>query len=348
MFPGGDIGVVVALGKVGVLKKLPFMNFITSIYLMFLAFQIEVRYNLKEDDTMDIEKIKEAVMKKDFYKRLFVILLGVFFLALTYNLFLKPYNLVIGGTTGLSIVVEPVFGWDPTIFLYVCTAILLVLSLVLLGRKRTGISIIGSVMYPVFITLTEPIANFLIPYLQFDNMLLVVLASGLLYGLGYGLVYKMGFDTGGSDIVVRILNKYLHMPEGRCAFLIQSVVIIIGGFVFGVTQLIYAIIILIIYTNLMDKILIGISNSKLFFVHTKELEKVKDFIINELHTGVSILEMEGGYSKKKSSILMCVVRNNDYYLFKEAILGVDKEAFFVINDCYEVHGGVKRQNLPFM
>ena len=316
---------------------------------MSVAFYLEVRYNLIiVRDRMDLQKIKEAVLKKDFYKRVVIILIGVFLLALTYNLFLRPYNLVIGGTTGLSIVFESLFGWNPTFFLYVCACLLLVLSFIFLGIKRTGISIVGSLMYPVFISLTEPLVHFLQPYLEFDNMILVVLTAGILYGIGYGLVYKVGFDTGGSDIVVRIFNKFFHMPEGRCALIIQGFVVVTGAFVFGINQMIYAIIILFIYTNIMDKIMIGISNSKLFFIHTKEIEKVENFILHDLHTGVTVLDMEGGYSKKKSSILMCVVPNKDYYLFKEAILDVDSEAFFVINDCYEVHGGVKRDNLPFL
>lgn len=297
---------------------------------------------------MDIEKIKELVLKKDFYKRIVVIIIGIFLLALTYNLFLLPYNLVIGGTTGLSIVVGPLFNWDATIFLYACAIILVILSIILLGIKRTGISIIGSLVYPFFITLTAPLADYLKQYIVFDNMILVVLATGILYGIGYGLVYKMGFDTGGSDIVVRIFNKFFHMPEGKCSLLIQGFVVIVGALVFGITQMIYAIIILIIYTSIMDKIMIGISNSKLFFIHTKELEKVEEFIIKDLHTGVTVLDIEGGYSKQKSNILMCVVPNKDYYLFKEAILSVDENAFFVINDCYEVHGGVKGKNLPFI
>lgn len=297
---------------------------------------------------MDIQKIKETVMKKDFYKRVLVILFGVFLLALTYNLFLYPYNLVIGGTTGLSIVVEPLFGWDPQIFLYICTCILLVISFLLLGVKRTGVSIVGSLMYPVFISLTKPLANYLSEYFLLDNMILVVLTTGILYGLGYGLIYKMGFDTGGSDIVVRIFNKFFHWPEGKCSLIIQSCVVIVGACVYGFNQMMYAILILVIYTTVMDKILIGISNSKLFFIHTKELKKVEDFVLHELHTGATILDMEGGYTGEKSSILMCVVPNRDYYLFKEAILEVDPDAFFVINDCYEVHGGVKANNFPFI
>ena len=105
---------------------------------MSVAFYLEVRYNLViVRDRMDLQKIKEAVLKKDFYKRVVIILIGVFLLALTYNLFLRPYNLVIGGTTGLSIVFESLFGWNPTIFLYVCACLLLVLSFIFLGIKRT-------------------------------------------------------------------------------------------------------------------------------------------------------------------------------------------------------------------
>ena len=297
---------------------------------------------------MDIQKIKNAVLKKDFFKRFVVIIFGVFLLALTYNLFLYPYNLVIGGTSGLSILVEPLFGWDVQIFLYVCSALLVVISFVFLGVKRTSISLVGSVLYPVFISLTEPLAHFLSDYVSMNNMVLVVLAAGFMYGLGNGLVYKMGFDTGGSDVVIRILNKYLHLPEGKCALIIQSIIVLSGVFVFGFNQMVYAIFVLFIYSSLMDKIILGISNSKMFFIHTKELAKVEDFVLHELHTGATVLDMEGGYSKKKSSILMCVVPNRDYYLFKEAILEIDPDAFFVINDCYEVHGGVKAKRFPFI
>ena len=63
---------------------------------------------------------------------------------------------------------------------------------------------------------------------------------------------------------------------------------------------------------------------------------------------VTILETEGGYTKEKNNLLMCVVPNKDYYLFKEVVLEIDPHAFLVIHDCYEVKGGVKKKNLPFL
>ncbi len=297
---------------------------------------------------MDIKKIQEKIRTQDFFPRFVMIVVGVFCLSINYNLFLLPNHLVIGGTSGLSIVCETLLGWDPNLFLYVTTAILLILSFLLLGVKKTGVSIIGSIMYPFFVTLTAPLAEFLKYYIEFDNIILLILAVSILYGIGNGLVYKAGFDTGGSDIIMKILNKYCHLPEGKSIFITQIIIILCGGFVFGINNLIYALIILMIYTNLVDKILIGISDSKLFFVYTKKWENVEDYILNELHTGVTILKTEGGYSKEKNNLLMCVVPNKDYYIFKETVLNIDPLAFIVIHDCYEVEGGMKRRNLPFI
>ena len=273
---------------------------------------------------MDIKKIYNKIFMKDFFPRFVIFIVGVFLLGLNYNLFLRPNHLVIGGMSGLSIVFESLLGWDPNVFLYISTFILLGLSFVFLGVKKTSTSIIGSILYPVFVSLTAPLAELLHYYIFFDNVVILILVTSILYGVGTGLIYKVGFDTGGSDIIMRILNKYCHLSEGKSSFATQILII------------------------LLDKIMIGISDSKLFFVYTKKWESVEDFIIKELQTGVTLLETEGGYSREKNKLLMCVVPNKDYYLFKEMILEIDPGAFLVIHDCYEVQGGMKRRNLPFI
>lgn len=296
---------------------------------------------------MHLEKLKEQIIQKNLYKKIWVILLGVYLLALNYNLFLLPNHFVIGGTSGLSIIAQKIFGWNPTIFLYISSILLILLSYFFLGKKETRTSIIGSFFYPFMISCTVPVAKFFKPYFTFDNVLITVIVSALLQGIATGLIYKAGFNTGGSDILMKILNKYLHLPEGKCIFILNTLIILFGGIVFGVNQVIYAILILFLYTKIVDSILIGISNSKLFFIYTKKHQQVRKYILDELHTGVTILETEGGYSKKKGSMLMCVVPTRDYYLFKEMVLMIDPNAFFVIHDCYEVQGG-KRRNLPFI
>ena len=296
---------------------------------------------------MDLQEIKSDILMEGFYKKILCVILGAFLMAFNYNLMLLPNHFVIGGTSGLSILFETMFGWNPQFFLYIAAFVLLALSYIFLGFKETLISALGGLLYPLFVTLSAPLAAMVSSYVATDNILISILIAGIVHGVAYGIVYKVGFDTGGSDILVKIVTKYKKVSKGQATLFVQAFILLLCAFVFGFNQFIYSLIVLLIESNVMDKIIIGINNSKLFFVHTKELEKVKRFILEDLHTGVTILETEGGYSKEKLEVLMCVVPNIDYYLFKEMILQIDKNAFFIINDCYEVAGGMKRKRLPF-
>lgn len=297
---------------------------------------------------MNIKKIKEKVLKQNLISRYLIFIFGAALLAFNYNLFLLPNNYVIGGTSGLAIIFKTLFNWQPAVFLAVASVVLLTLSVILLGVKETKKTLIGSIVYPLMVSLTAPLANFVSRYLDFDTVIIPVLIAGVLYGTANGLIFKMGFNTGGGDILMKIINKYAKIPEGKAILAINSTIMLFGAIIYGPNKFIYSLIILFLNSNIIDRILIGISNSKLFMIYTKEITKVEDYIINDLKTGVTILEATGGFSKEKNDVLMCVVPNRDYYLFKEVVLEIDKNAFFVINDCYEVAGGVKRRNLPFI
>lgn len=300
------------------------------------------------DINFDLKKITEKVTEKNFYMRTFILTFGVFLLALNYNLFLLPNNLVIGGTSGIAIILKKIFGLEPTIFIYASSFILIILSYIFLGKNETQKNIVGSILYPFFVSITAPIASNLLRYLQFDSMILTVLIAGIISGIANGIIYKTGFTTGGSDILMKIVNKYGKIPEGKSIFAINLIIMAFGAIIFGANKFIYSLIILYLNSTIIDRILIGISDSKLFFIYTKKIDEVKCFILNDLKTGVTILNAQGGFSKEENHVLMCVVPTRDYYLFKETVLAIDEKAFFVINDCYEVYGGVKRRNLPFI
>ncbi len=291
---------------------------------------------------LDLKKITKTVTEKNFYKRTFVLILGIALLSLNYNLFLLPNNFVIGGTSGLAIIFKKLFNLSPTIFLYLSSLILIFLSFIFLGKEETKKNIIGSILYPIFVSLTAPLAKLLLNYLEFDSILIVVLIAGILCGFANGIIYKTGFTTGGSDIAMKILNKYYKIPEGKSLFTVNIIIMICGAFIFGANKFIYSLIILCLNSVLIDRILIGISNSKLFFIHTKKTEEIRKFILKDLKTGVTILNAQGGFSKEENQVLMCVVPTKDYYYFKETVLEIDSKAFFVINDCYEVAGGVSK------
>lgn len=296
------------------------------------------------DLSIYLRSIKKTLKKKKFYINSLLFLFSVLLLALNYNIFLVPNNFVIGGTSGLAIIIKKLYGLDTAIFIGITGAFLMVLSIIFLGWKETSRALIGAILYPFFISLTAPTASYILNYLNFDTTLIVALIGGVICGVSNGLLYKSGFTTGGSDILMKIVNKYGKLPEGKAVFSINIVIMVFACIIFGASQFIYSLIVLYLNTMMIDRIMIGVSNSKQFFIYTKEHEKIKEFIMKDLKTGVTIFNAKGGYTREENEVLMCVVPNKDYYLFKEKVLEIDKDAFFVINDCYEVTGGVHKEN----
>ena len=297
--------------------------------------------------------MKKKVEEQNFDKKEVIVtgisfVFGTFCLALCYNLFFISNSIVVGGTSGLAIIVEELTGFNAQIFIYVAAFILLFISYIFLGKEDTQRTLIGSFLYPLFITFTSPIAKILLQYVVFQEILVTVVLAGLLYGCSNGLIYRAGYSTGGSDVIMKLCVKYFHFTEGKSSLIFNVFIILFGGFVFGIDTAVYAIIILVISSFLVDKISMGISNSKKFMIYTKESKKVQSIIKEDFKTGFTIFPTVGGYSHTKSAMIMCVIRNRDVNLFKDKILDIDKTAFFVISDCYEVQGGVKRSNLPFM
>ena len=273
---------------------------------------------------------------------------GVFLYALCFNTFLIPNDLVVSGFSGVAIVTQRLFGWNPQVFIYVTNFILLGVSFIFLNWKTTKKNIVGSIMFPLMITITTPVANFLNDKLIGDNFLIILLFSIILYGISSGLIYRSGFSTGGSDIIMQIINKYIKVGESKAMIVANSLIILLGMIVFGFDKGVYSFIILITSTYFIDKIMFGISDSKVFYIYTKKVRKIKKLILEDFKTGLTIIPSRGGYSKKRGHMIMCVVGNQDYYKFKERILEIDPNAFIIINKCYEVNGGVKRSSFHFI
>lgn len=274
--------------------------------------------------------------------------LGISLYALCFNLFLIPNELVVSGFSGVAIVTQKLFGWNNQVFIYITNFILLWVSFIFLKLETTKKNIVGSIMFPLMITLTLPMANFLNEKLIRDDFLIILLFSIILYGVSSGLIYRSGFSTGGSDIIMQIINKYIKVGESKSMIFANSIIIFIGMLVFGFNKGVYSFIILITSTYFIDKIMFGISDSKVFYIYTKKVRKIKKLILQDFKTGLTIIPSRGGYSLKKGHMIMCVVSNQDYYIFKEKILEIDPNAFLIINKCYEVNGGVKRANFHFL
>lgn len=281
--------------------------------------------------------MKKVIKQKIRIKELIEFIIGCFLVALAFNLFMSPNNLVAGGVSGFSLILKHFFGLNPSTIISVANILLIILSFLVLGKEKTKMTIWGSILFPVFVSLTEHLST----YISFkeSELILVAIFGGVLQGLGAGLIFRAGYSTGGTDILNMIVSKIFKISLGNSMFFTDGTIIVIGAFVFGFNHLMYSLIILYLISTLTDKVVLGISDSKAFYIITSKEKEVKDFVINELKHGVTEFNAKGGYNSENQTVLMSVVPTREYYKLKEGIHNIDKNAFFVAMDSYEVKGG---------
>ena len=270
-------------------------------------------------------------------KRYVSFILGCLLVAISYNAFLANHDLVPGGISGLAIILNHLIGINNALFVLLVGIILLVISYFLLGKEKTKYSVLGTVLFPIFLELTLWVTK--IVTIDESQLLLASLFGGVIYGVGIGMILKAGFTTGGTDIINQILSKYLKISMGKAILITDGIIVFISAIVFGPVHLMYSVLVLYILSIMSDSIILGISDSKAFFIITEQDDLVKDYVLSELGHGATIFKAKGGLNKEKQNVLLCVLPTKDYYKLRAGINAIDKEAFFVATDAYEVYGG---------
>ena len=282
------------------------------------------------------KKEKNYQLKKKI-KRYGSFILGCLLVAVSYNAFLANHDLVPGGISGLAIILNHLIGINNALFVLLVGIVLLVISYFLLGKEKTKYSVLGTVLFPIFLELTLWVTK--IVTIDESQLLLASLFGGVIYGVGIGMILKAGFTTGGTDIINQILSKYLKISMGKAILITDGIIVFISAIVFGPVHLMYSVLVLYILSIMSDRIILGISDSKAFFIITEQDDLVKDYVLSELGHGATIFKAKGGLNKENQNVLLCVLPTKDYYKLRAGINAIDKEAFFVATDAYEVYGG---------
>ena len=238
---------------------------------------------------------------------------------------------------GVGIILNKLIAIDPSLVILVGDIVLLILSYFLLGKEETKGTIIGSLLYPVFVKLTSSFTE-LIDLSGMDTLVLVLFGA-VITGFGLGLIFKSGFTTGGTDVLNQIVAKYFKTSLGNSMIFTDGLIIVCGLFVFGIDKFMYSLISLYIISIMTDKVVLGISEAKAFYIVTENETSIKRFITEKLGHGVTVLQARGGYTGDKKKVIMCTIPTKKYFLLKEGIHEIDPRAFFVVNDAYEVSGG---------
>ncbi|MBR4830433.1 MAG: YitT family protein [Bacilli bacterium] len=276
--------------------------------------------------------ILNLVEKKGLVRRYIVFVIGLFITALAYNIFFLKTGLMLGGAGGIAIIFKDKI--DPSLTILAISIIGLILGAIFLGKDFAINSFVGALLYPLFVKLTSDI----VVSIPTDDMMLVAICGAVLIGIGNGLTAKTGFSSGGIDAIIHIFHRKKYISHGTLYALINGLIIIAGGFVLGYRVVLYAIVQLYIISLITDKVTLGISSNKTFFIVTDKIQDVKEYICEYLSRGVTIIDAKGGYSKEDQEVIMAVIPTVEYFKAKEGILEIDPDAFITICDSYQVYG----------
>lgn len=277
-------------------------------------------------------------MKKRIKKNC-TVTLGIFLVAIAFNLFLAPYNFASNGVSGLSIIVKRFTGISEGTFILASNIILIGISYNFLGWEKTKHSIIGSILFPIFVSITSPITNFIV--IENMDLLIISLLGGVISGVGYGLVYQNDYTTGGTDILNQLMEKYCKVPMGKSIIYVDGMVVLLGFITFGFTTMLYSMIVLFLISELSNRTMLKINHNQILFIQSKKIEEIKTLLTKEFTYDVTLLNTTGGYSKEKRKTLFCAISKKDYYMIKESILLIDKNAFITVVTAYETQNGNK-------
>lgn len=265
------------------------------------------------------------------------ITIGVFLVALSIEFFFAPNKIAAGGVTGIAIIIN---NYMPKLqiglLVLIMNIILLVIGFIAIGNKFGGKTIYTSLMLSGLIWIMDRIIT---PGMMITkNELLAAIFGTLLSGVGLGIVFNQNASTGGTDILAKILNKFIHVDIGKSLLVVDFIVTLLAGLSFGADAGMYALLSVIINGFVIDTVIEGLNISKQILVVSTKNDLISKFIIQELERGCTILHGRTGYTNEDTHILYTVLDIKEFIRLKVYIKEVDSKAFISITHAHEVLG----------
>ena len=274
-------------------------------------------------------------MSKTNLKNLFLILLGNTIYALGIVMFILPSEIITGGTTGLGIAMDHYFGVPLHLFVLIFNTIMFVTGAVFLGKTFALTTLISSFYYPFILGIMQKIPW--ISNVTTDRMLSTV-CGGLMIGFAIGMVIRAGASTGGMDIPPLVLNKKFGLPVSAMLYIFDFIILLCQAVFSNKEQIVYGILLVAIYTVVLDKILLMGSVKTQVSIVTEKADEVNSMIHEKLDRGSTLMYIQTGYLKKEQQMIMTIVSNRELARLNQIVREVDPNAFMIIGHVNEVKG----------
>lgn len=275
-------------------------------------------------------------MKREHLSKIFLILLGncVYAAAVTY--FILPAGLITGGSAGLAIFAQHYWDIPISLFVSMLNIVMFLLGAVLLGKAFALTTLISTFVYPLFLDLSERL--FLYTGALTTDPMLSSIFGGLLIGVAIALVIRQGSSTGGMDIPPLLLQKYMGIPVAFSLYAFDLLILLLQMTCSDREQSLYGILLVCIYTCSLEKLLLVGKSKVQVEIISEKYQEINAAILHRLDRGTTLLEIEGGFTRRKSRAVLTVISQRELFQVSEAIKQIDPHAFIMISQVKEVRG----------
>jgi len=288
---------------------------------------------MKDMINKNVSSIVDTIKRKYLGRNIFLFAMGLLISALAFNLFYAPYNVIPTGSGGLSFLLSEISGLDMSLVTFFVNVVLLLIGFLFFGFNYALKMVAVTILYPTFLKSTTLITRFI--DLENTSLFLIMVFGGAMMGLSSGLIRKSGYNPGGFSPLFDILKKYFYFSIGKSGLIVNVILISSSAFIFGLNNAIYAVISLLVSSYIVDRVIIGISDNKVFYIITDKPAEIRDYIMDKLHYSVTMIKARGGYTNKRKNMLMCVVPTIEYLRLRDLVSEIDPKVFFLIVDTYE-------------
>lgn len=279
------------------------------------------------------------IIQSQFMRDLPAIMLGCAIAAFATDVFMIPNGLAAGGLTGLATIIAEL-GRRAGISLPVGIQTIVMNALLLLVVVRSGglkyvvQTVTGFVLFGFFTDLFAPF----VLHLQHEDIMLSALWGGIVSGIGYGLVFRCGANTGGSDTIGQIIARKSSLPVGATVMAIDVAVCAASAPVFSVANALYAALSMVLMGYVVDMVVDGGNTQRAAFIISDHFEGIEHDILHAMDRGCTRLMAQGSWTKKDRPVLFFVLSRREISIIKTIVYEHDADAMLIITDVNEAIG----------
>jgi uncharacterized membrane-anchored protein YitT (DUF2179 family) len=268
-------------------------------------------------------------------KQVLIIVFGLTVYAFGLAVFVLPTDMIAGGTTGMALLANRLWGIPISTFVAVFNVLMFILGFLELGKTFALTTLVATFYYPVILEVAIAAVGDMV--ITQDPMLCAIF-SGIIIGFSLGIVIKAGASTGGMDIPPLVLKKRFGIPVSASMYFFDAV-ILIGQMPFGDKErILYALIMVMVYTMVLDKVLMMGSKQIQVKIFSAKYEEISKAIQEKMDRGTTLLNMEGGHSRQKSMAILSIVSGRELSKINDIVMEIDENAFMIVNQVGEVRG----------